>query len=86
MENEGKIVELLAEMLVKQDAMVVELRDVKSEVRNVKSEIRDVKSEMVKLNLQTSENSRSILRLADELHAVADHERRISKLESTVYK
>ena len=72
MENEGKIVELLDDMIIRQDAMVVELRE--------------VKGEMVKLNLQTSENSRPVLKLAEELRLVADHERRISKLEQNVFK
>lgn len=72
MENEGKITELLSESLKRQDQMVFALGRVETEV--------------YKLNLQTAENSRAILKLADELRMVADHERRISKLESTVFK
>lgn len=70
MKNEGKIVELLAEMLIRQDSMLDELKNVKSEV--------------MKLNLQTAENSRAILKLADR--QVVDHEKRISKLEGIVLK
>ena len=72
MENEGKIVELLAEMLLKQNEMLNELRNVKNEV--------------VKLNLQGSENTMAILKLADKVENISDLEARVSKLEKTVYK
>lgn len=72
MENEGRIVEPLAEMLLRQDDMLDELRGVKDEV--------------IKLNLQTSENTRAILKLADRVEKIADLEARVSKLEKTVYK
>jgi len=71
-ENEGKIVELLAEMLLKQNEMLNELRNVKNEV--------------VKLNLQGSENTMAILKLADKVENISDLEARVSKLEKTVYK
>ncbi|MEO5603780.1 MAG: hypothetical protein ABIR06_22875 [Cyclobacteriaceae bacterium] len=72
MENEGRIVEGLSEMLLRQDDMLDELRGVKNEV--------------IKLNLQTSENTRAILKLADRVEKIADPESRVSKLEKTVYK
>ena len=72
MNNENKIVELLAEMLIKHDSML--------------SELKGVKSEMVKLNLQTTENTRAIFKLADRVEKIADLENRVSKLEKTVYK
>jgi hypothetical protein len=56
MENQGRIEELLSKMLIRKDRMVLELQNVKSEV--------------VKLNLQTSENSRAILKLADRIEHV----------------
>jgi hypothetical protein len=97
MKNENKIVELLTEVLLKQDRMAIELGGVKSEVDNVKSklesevgsirsELGNVKSEIVKLNLQTAENTRAILKLSDRIEQVVDHEKRISKLEKIVYK
>lgn len=48
-------------------------------------EVSKMKGEIIKLNLNTSENSRAILKLADEIRLVAEHERRI-KLESIVLK
>jgi hypothetical protein len=72
MDNEGRIVELQAEMLIKQDAAVTELKLLKEEV--------------VKLNLQSGENTRAILKIADRVEKIADLEARVSKLEKTVYK
>jgi hypothetical protein len=58
MKNESRIVELLAEMVQKQDQMV---------------------GQLVKLNLQTAENTRSIFKLSDKIEQIVDHEKRISK-------
>ena len=79
MKNEDRIVELLAEMVFKQDQMVEEIKLVKSEVGGVKSEI-------IKLNLQTEENSRAIMKLADKIATIADLENRVSKIEKVVVK
>jgi hypothetical protein len=72
MKNEDKIVELLAEM-------------VKGQVKLIE-EVAEMKTEIFKQGLQTAENSRAILKLADEIRLVAEHEKRIAKLELTVFK
>ena len=72
MKNEDRIIELLAEMVKGQDQLT--------------DEVSKMKGEIIKLNLNTSENSRAILKLADEIRLVAEHERRIVKLESIVLK
>jgi hypothetical protein len=79
MKNEDRIVELLAEMVKGQDKLI-------EEVSELKSEISQVKTEIFKQGLQTAENSRAILKLADEIRLVAEHEKRIAKLEITVFK
>ena len=100
MKNEDRIVELLAEMVFKQDQLVEEIKlvkseigavksevgGVKSEVSGVKSEVSGVKSEIVKLNLQTAENTRAILKLADKVDTIADLENRVTKIERVVFK
>ncbi len=86
MKNEERIVELLAEMVRGQDRLVGEVSQMKQEVRNVKEEIQQMNVEIMKQGLQTAENSRAILKLADEIRLVAEHEKRISKLELTVFK
>jgi len=72
MKNDDKIVELLTEMVKGQDKLV--------------DEVSQMKVELIKQGMQTAENSRAILKLADELRLIAEHEKRISKLELTVFK
>lgn len=79
MKIEDRIVELLAEMVKGQDQLI-------EKVSGLEKEMFKMSGEIVKLNLNTSENSRAILKLADEIRMVAEHERRISKLESVVFK
>lgn len=86
MENENRIVELLAESLIKQDKFVDELRELKSEVRETNRRLEKVESEMIKLNLQTTENARAIFKPADEVAKIADLHQRVTKLEKEVYK
>ena len=100
MKNEDKIVELLAEMVKGQDRLIGEVSSMKSEISKMNTEISEMKSEISEMNteisqmnieirkqgLQTAENSRAILKLADEIRLVAEHEKRISKLELTVFK
>ena len=50
MQNEGRIVELLAEMLIRQDIFIDELR-------NVKNELVGVKDELVGVNQRLDEHS-----------------------------
>jgi|GEM_PF-2109630 len=47
MQNERRIVELLAEMLIKHDVFIDELRNVKNELVGVKGELVGVKNELV---------------------------------------
>ncbi len=79
MKNEDRIVEHLAEMVKGQDRLV-------GEVSQMKEGISNMEKEMYKQSLQLSENSRAILKLADEIRLVAEHAKRISKLELTVFK
>lgn len=93
MKNEEKIIELLAEMVKGQDRLTDEVSQMKNEISSVKNEvssmrsdISSIKNEIIKQGLQTAENSRAILKLAEEIRLVAAHEKRISKLELAVFK
>ncbi len=57
-------------------------------VRLDKLEVRvdRVEGQLVKLNLQTSENTRAIFKLAENVEMIADLHNRVAKLERTVYK
>lgn len=86
MKNEEKIIELLTEMVRGQDRLVGEVSQMKDQIRIVKEEIQQMNMELVKQGLQTAENSSAILKLAEEIRLVAEHEKRISKLEIAVFK
>lgn len=93
MKNEDKIVELLTEMVKGQDRLVGEvssmkgeITSMKGEITSMKGEIRSMKDEAIKQALNLAENSRAILKLADEIRLVAEHEKRISRLELAVFK
>ncbi len=64
MKNEGKMVELLAEMVKGQDRLI-------DEVSEMNQDVSQMKTELIKQGLQTAENSRAILKLADEIRLVA---------------
>ncbi len=93
MKNEDKIVELLTEMVKGQDRLVGEvssmkgeITSMKGEITSMKGEIRSMKDEAIRHALNLAENSRAILKLADEIRLVAEHEKRISRLELAVFK
>jgi archaellum component FlaC len=87
MKNEEKILVLLAEVLQKVDVLSVEVNGIKGEIRGIKDEITDIKSDVkdlkdnvVKLNIISAENSRALMKLADNT------EGRLSRLETAVFK
>lgn len=79
MENENRIVELLAESLIKFDTLIEGQKTTNERLDRVEREI-------VKLNLQTSENTRAIFKLATEVENIAHLHERVTKLEKEVYK
>jgi hypothetical protein len=72
MKNEQKIVELLSEMLQKFDIL-------NEEVKGMNKRMGKVEREIVKLNVIGSENSRALIKLAD-------NNDRIVRLEKAVFK
>ena len=93
MENEDRILEVLSESLKRQDQMLEEMKktnerldQTNGRLYKVEIEMTKVQEELVKLNLHTNENTRAIIKLADRLEQVVDHEKRIAKLESIVIK
>ena len=86
MKNEDKIVELLSEMLHKFDVLTDEVKGtnlrldkVEVEVIGMNKRLGKVEDEIVKLNLISAENSRSLMKLAD-------NNDRIIRLEKAVFK
>jgi len=86
MKNEDKIVELLSEMLHKFGLLTDEVKGTNSRLDKVEIEVTGmnkrlgkVEDEIVKLNRISAENSRSLMKLAD-------NNDRIVRLEKAVFK
>jgi hypothetical protein len=83
MENQRKIEELLADSLKKQDQFIEQQKETNNRLDQTNSRLDTidqslyriegktdkVEEQLVKLNLQTNENSRAILKLADAVEA-----------------
>lgn len=93
MENQSRIEELLSDALRKYDQMLEKhditnsrLERIENRLEHMDNRLETVEREMFKLNLQTTSNTRAIIDLADKLPVIFEHEKRLSKLEVTVYK
>ena len=74
MKNEDKIVELLAEMVQKID-------QTNQNQKETNHRLESLEKQMARLNAQSKENARAIVRLADKIEDYAKHEEPIQKLE-----
>jgi uncharacterized protein Yka (UPF0111/DUF47 family) len=93
MKNEEKILELLAESLRKQDQLAVEVKGnslrlerLEVKVDKLEGRVDNIESQLVKLNLQTAENTRAIFQLAEKVGQLSDLNTRVTKLELAVFK
>lgn len=100
MENQGRILELVAEALRRLDQMVAKqdetnknleatnqrLDGTNHRLEETNHRLSRVESEISRLSLQTAENSRAIMKLADKLEIVFQHEKRILLLEGMILK
>ena len=78
MADNDRYLELLAESLIKQDAMIDELKGVNKRLGHVEEDIQ-------KLNLLTAENNRPIIKLANALDILPEVLTRLTKLEVAVF-
>lgn len=88
MENQNRLIEIMAEMLQEQRLMVAtqqqtneELKLVNTRLGNVEKEIIQIKENGFKVNLAIGELYRSVQQLNDQMAHFAEHENRIRKLE-----
>ncbi len=79
MENEKRLVEIMAELLIKFDELL-------EGQKITNNRLGHLESEMIKLNLQTTENTRAIFKLAEKVEQIGDLHNRVTKLEKVVYK
>ncbi len=68
MKNENKIAELLTVLFIKQDEIV-------GAINGVQSNIKKLNQEQTKTNLALGELRLSVMRLADEMGMVQEHEK-----------
>jgi hypothetical protein len=66
--------------------MNIRLESMENRLESMDNRLVRVESEIVKLNLVSSENTRAILRLADEFEKISNLHDRVTKLESIAYK
>ena len=71
MNNDDRVVELLTEMLFEQ--------------KQTNKRLDKLEMQQAKTNLAIGELRLSVMKLADRLEIIADHENRIDKLEHTVF-
>jgi hypothetical protein len=74
------------QMAQAQQRMIVELKETNHRLYVIETKSDKVEEQLVKLNLNTGENSRAIFKLADNVRQIADLHNRVTKLENTVYK
>lgn len=93
MKNEDRIVELLAELVQKQDvfagkldSVVSGLKDVKGELKQVNKGLEKVEDQLAKNNAGLNEVRLSVMRLVDKLDKQDEIEKRVSALEKVVFK
>jgi uncharacterized coiled-coil protein SlyX len=100
MKNESRITELLAESLKSQDRIIAQLMESNKKLGSmdmrlgnleIRADHQDkttdrIEGQLVKLNLQTVENTRAIFTLAEKVDQIADLHNRVTKLEKVVYK
>jgi DNA repair exonuclease SbcCD ATPase subunit len=86
MENEGRIVELLAESLKRQDNIIEQLKESNQKLYVLESKSDRVEEQLIKLNLQTAENTRALIKLSENIDQISDLNNRVSKLEKAVFK
>lgn len=90
MNNEERIIELLAEMVKGQDQnnnwLDQNNKRLESLEKTTERSFDKLEEQVVKLTAQTVENTRAIMKLADKMDDFAEHEKRIQKLEKVVFK
>lgn len=90
--TDDRYLELLAEMVMKQDTMVDELKTLnkKADTTNerldtVNVRLEKLEQQQIKTNLSLGELRLSVNNLGEREHIVVDHEERIRKIEEKVF-
>ncbi len=86
MENEGKIAELLAEALKRLDRLIDQHDETNATLQSVEKRTEKVENQLIKLNAQTTENTRAIFKIVDKIDQITELDKRVKELEKVVFK
>ncbi|MDQ2657688.1 MAG: hypothetical protein M3Y60_09735 [Bacteroidota bacterium] len=79
-------VERLDQTVERLDQTVERLDQTIVRLDKLETRVDKVEGQLITLNLQTSENTRAIFKLAENIEMIADLHNRVAKLERTVYR
>ena len=86
MNSDDRIIELLSDILVEQKGMRKDINELKEQQMITNNRLEKLEEQQAKTNLAIGELRLSVMKLAERLEIITDHEKRIDKLEHTVYK
>ncbi|MCB0713192.1 MAG: hypothetical protein KDD67_12750 [Ignavibacteriae bacterium] len=84
MEN-GRVVELLSDMLIEMRGMKEEQKETNRRFENLDHRVERLEEQQAKTNLALAEMRTSFMRVADQLIHQSNFEQRIAKLEEVVF-
>ncbi|MCX7735522.1 MAG: hypothetical protein N2319_02300 [Candidatus Kapabacteria bacterium] len=85
MNSDERIIEILSDMLDEQRGMRKDINEMKNDINVMKLDIAQLKEHQAKTNLAIGELRLSVMKLADRLEIIAEHEKRIDRLEQAVF-
>ena len=85
MEN-GRLVELMSDILVEMKGMRAEMKEMRIELRSLTERVDRFEKRQQKTNAWLSQLQLSVVRIADALDRLPDFDRRITRLEAAVFK
>ncbi len=85
-ERLDQTVERLDQTVERLDQTVERLDQTVERLDRLEVRVDKIDKHLVRLNLQSAENTRAIMRLGDKIGEIADLHNRVTKLERTVYK
>jgi len=90
MKNEDRLIEVMAELLAEVHEMRVDmktqLQELNGRMGNLEEQQIRTSSELVKVNLQLGENTRAIMKLANQVETVTSILERVTRLEAEVFR
>ena len=84
--RQDRLEEIMAEMLIKQDSVIDELKESNQRLQSVNQRLERVERQLITNNKGVGELRLSVMKLADRDKAVTEHDKRIRKIETVLAK